>query len=214
MMNNTTLFFGKLFSYLFNPLIIPLLGIGWILYLDNSAETEIMHPLMKRFILMITLVFSTFLPLVTLMLMRFFGLTEHMSLPKRQDRIMPLLLSIGYCLFGYVFFTRLPSLNPLFYLLPLGTAAVLSVAVLCTFKFQISLHLMAVGALTGTWVLAGYFLGSSYFLPVLLSVVIAACTAFGRIVLNAHKPYQVYVGYLTGFTVQYVSVLMLYRILF
>lgn len=205
---------ARIISLLFNPLFIPLAGITWLLYLDQSVQTEVMNPLLKRYLFYVTLVFSTLLPLVTLILMKVFGLTYSLELPNRQDRLLPLLLSSGYCLFGYAFIRQIPGLNPFFLLLPLGSFCVLAAAFLFTMRFQISLHLMATGALTGTFTLAPRFLGTDYLPAVAFSVAVAAFTAFARIRLNAHKPYQVYSGYLTGFIVQYFSVISLFRLLF
>ncbi len=213
-MHSFSYFTARFISVIFNPLFIPLIGIGWLLYIDRSIQTEVMHPLLKQYLFYVTLVFSTLLPLVTLILMKVFGLAGSMELPYRRDRLLPLSLSAGYCLFGYAFIRQIPNLNPLFTLLPLGSFCVLAVAFLFTMRFQISLHLMAIGALTGTFTLASRFLGADYLHAVALSVGMAAITGFARIRLNAHKPYQVYSGYLTGFMIQYFSVILLFRLLF
>jgi len=207
-------FFGQLFSFVFMPLFIPVFGMVWILYFGGGPETEMMHPVVKTYLLSVTAVFSSLLPLVTLIFMKVFGLTEKMELPKRRDRLMPIAISVVYAVFGYVFVLRVPNQNPFFYLLPLGSAAVLLVALVCTARFQISIHLLSIGALTATFVLATQFLGWNYLLPVLGSIVMAGCTGFARITLNAHKPYQVYTGYLTGFATQYVSMILLAWLLF
>lgn len=207
-----TNFLGKLFSFLFNPLFMPLLGIIGILYW-SSDTVMVMHPAMKNYLLLITTVFHCLLPLITVALMKLLGLTSSIELPRRRDRLMPIALSLGYAVFGYFFLVQIPGLDFLFYLLPLGSSAVLLTAFFFTSRFQISIHLMAVGALTATYVLATQFLGMNLFIPVLVSVAIAGCTAFARIRLNAHKPYQVYWGYLTGFAAHYFSVIIFYFLL-
>jgi hypothetical protein len=199
-----------LFSVLFNPLFIPLFGISWVLFADKSIQVEIMHPKLKHYLLYVTLIFSTLLPLITLILMKIFGLIESLELPYRRDRKLPILLSAAYSLFGYLFVRQIPQLNPLFLFLPLGSFCVLMAAYFFTLRFQISLHLMAIGALTGTFTLASRFLGTDYLSAVYITVGMAAITAFARIRLNAHKPYQVYSGYLSGFLVHYISVTLLY----
>jgi membrane-associated phospholipid phosphatase len=203
-----------LFSALFNPLFIPLIGMAWILYADQSVHLEIMHPKLKQYLLYVTLIFSTLLPLITLILMKTFGLTMSLELPYRRDRRLPILLSAAYSLFGYLFVRQIPQLNPLFQLLPLGSFCVLLTAYFFTLRFQISLHLMALGGLTGTFTLASRFLGTDYLTPVSISICLAALTAFARIRLNAHKPYQVYSGYLSGFLIHYLSVTLLFRWLY
>lgn len=203
-------FFGRLFSFLFNPLFMPLFGMVWVLYYGGS-ETETMHPVVKRYLLTVTAVFCSVLPLMTLVLMKVFGLAEKLELPRRRDRLMPIAMSAVYAVVGYFFVIKIPHQNPFFYLLPLGSASVLAVAFLCTLRFQVSLHMMGIGALTATYVLAGRFLGGNHLLPLTASLLMAGCTGFARISLNAHKPYQVYTGYLTGFAVQYVAVLLFFR---
>lgn len=187
---------------------MPLFGMVWILYFSQAADTELMHPLMKRYLLSITAVFSSLLPLFTLVLMKVFGLTEKLELPRRRDRLLPIAVSAVYAVFGFYFMTRIPNQNPLFYLLPLGSAVLLLTALAFTSRFQISIHMMAVGALTATFVLTPYFLPANSLYPVLASILVAGFTGFARIVLNAHKPYQVYTGYLVGFAAQYLGVML------
>lgn len=201
--------FGQLFSFAFNPLFMPLFGMVWILYYGQSAETELMHPLMKRYLLAITAVFCSLLPLFTLVLMKLFGLTEKLELPRRRDRLLPIAISAVYAAFGFYFISRIPNQNPFFYLLPLGSAVVLLVALVFTSRFQISIHLMGVGALSATFVLASQFLAADYLYALLASILVAGFTAFARITLNAHKPYQVYTGYLVGFASQYLGISLL-----
>lgn len=207
--------FAQLFSFFFNPLFMPLFGMVWILYFAPAPQTQLMHPMLKRYLLSVTAMFSSLLPLFTLVLMKFFGLTDKLELPRRRDRLMPIAVSCVYALLGFYFVQRLPGIiNPLFYLLPLGSAFVLFTALACTARFQVSIHLMGVGALCATFVLAGQFLGVDALIPLLAGIVMAGLTGFARITLNAHKPYQVYAGYLIGFAAQYVSVLLMSMYLF
>lgn len=199
----TETFFGKLFSFLFNPLFMPLFGVIGVMYWSDDIA---MVPILKRYVLIITAVFHAILPLFTLIVMKLFGLTPKLELPRRRDRLMPITLSFGYAIFGYFFLMKIPLLNPLFYLLPLGSGVVLLFAFLFTSRFQISIHLMSAGALTATYVLAQQFFGIDFFIPVILSIAVAGLTAFARISLNAHKPYQVYYGYLVGFASLYFSI--------
>lgn len=193
---------------------MPLFGMVWILYYSSAADTELMHPLMKRYLLAITAVFSSLLPLFTLVLMKVFGLTEKLELPRRRDRLLPIAVSAVYAVFGFYFVSRIPNQNPFFYLLPLGSAVVLLVALAFTARFQISIHLMGVGALSATFVLASQFLSADFLYAVLTSVLVAGFTAFARITLNAHKPYQVYTGYLVGFATQYLGISLLAMVLY
>lgn len=202
-------FFGKLFSFLFNPLFMPLFGVLVVMYW--AGDLLPIHPLAKKFLLIITAIFHSVLPLLTVVLMQLFGLTNKIELPNRRDRLMPIALSMVYAAFGYVFLLKIPQLNMLFYLLPLGSCVVLLVAFLFTMRFQISIHLMSVGALTATYVLAAQFLSANFYVPIIVSIVVAGCTAFARITLNAHKPYQVYWGYTVGFVAQYFSVILFYQ---
>jgi len=205
-------FFGQLFSFLFNPLFMPLFGVAGILYWD-TGNGLVVHPMIKTYLLVITAIFHSILPLITLVMMKLFGLTNKLELPNRRDRLAPIAISIVFAVFGYFYITKIPSVNTLFYLLPLGSSVVLVGAFLFTTRFQISLHLMSVGALTATYLLATQFTGSNFLIPVVISILVAGCTAFARITLNAHKPYQVYVGYLVGFTLLYFSVLIFNAIL-
>lgn len=201
-------FFGKLFSFLFNPLFMPLLGVFGVVYWAENVLP--MHPMATRFLLVITAIFHSLLPLLTVVLMQVFGIINKIEIPNRRDRLAPIALSMVYSAFGYVFLLKIPQLNVLFYLLPLGSCVVLLVAFLFTMRFQISIHLMSIGALTATYVLAAQFLYADFYFPIIATVLMAGCTAFARITLNAHKPYQVYWGYTVGFATQYLSVVIFY----
>lgn len=200
---------GKFFSWLFNPLFMPLYGMGMLLFW-NGGETVVIHPSLKWVLLAVTTIFHFLLPLVTLLMTKFFGFADSLELPVRRQRILPLAISAVYAVSGYFFLVKISMLNPLFYLLPLGTAGVLFCALFFTMRFQISIHMMAAGALTSSLVLGGQFLMANFELPIAISIIMASLIGFARISLNAHKPYQVYSGYVAGFMTQYFSVKLIY----
>jgi hypothetical protein len=70
---------------------------------------------------------------------------------------------------------------------------------LVSFKWKISAHLIGIGGLFGAlFFYAVYFIADFIYILMLVSL-LSGAVAYARLQLKAHRPAQVYAGFLTGF---------------
>jgi hypothetical protein len=90
------------------------------------------------------------------------------------------------------------QLSPVFNLFILGGTTLIGVGMLITLFWNVSIYMIAMGALTGA--LFGVSLAISInMLPFILMVVLlSGMTGFSMLALNRHRPAEIYAGYLIG----------------
>jgi membrane-associated phospholipid phosphatase len=96
---------------------------------------------------------------------------------------------------------RLPRV---FFLLTLGAAAAVLIAVIINSKWKISIHMVGLGALLGTLFGLSSFLLIDLRMVIILFLLLAGLVGVARITLGAHKPSQIYAGFFVGFLCEYL----------
>lgn len=199
--------FSKIISDIFNPLIVPLLAAAYILF-SGSVYSLDPIPLKAKFYLFgVLALFMFFMPLLTILILKSMGMAETLHLPKREQRFIPFVLS---ALFYYAAYYTLSLINGLPQIIPvllLSGIVLLGIAILFTLWYQISIHTMCMGSLVAILTYLSYFYFADTFSIMLLSIVVSGLVGMSRLVLNAHKPYQIYSGFLVGLAVQYISLI-------
>lgn len=123
-----------------------------------------------------------------------------MKLDERSERVFPYAMTFVFYLFTYFLLLRIP----VYYLMRsfmLGGLVSLLILMALNFKWKISAHMTGIGGI------AALILGISLklyinLLPLfILTLLLAGILAASRLLLNAHKPLEVYVGFLLGFGV-------------
>lgn len=199
--------FANVISYTFNPLLVPVLAAAYLLFGSDLFILNILN-LKAKFVLLGILAFFMFLlPLISLLALMKIGMAENLNLPKRDQRFLPFLLSIGFYGFCYSLLESIDGLPDILIHLVMSGVILLIVALLFTTWFQISIHTMCMGSFVGMLCFIGLFYNADSFIMLLVALLISGLVGFSRLVLNAHKPYQIYTGFLVGLTVQYFSLL-------
>lgn len=74
----------------------------------------------------------------------------------------------------------------------------IALVTLINFKWKISIHMIGIGGLTGVFI--GLAINLSLNLTVMIGafIALAGLVGFARLQLNAHKPSEIYAGYLIG----------------
>lgn len=134
-------------------------------------------------------------------------------MPEREERIKPFLLIVMlYAVFTYLLYskTRLGIGDNLFNLILIIDALVLASFVI-TFFYKVSIHSL------GVWGVIGMLLplnkvaeDGSLFMPTLVAVVLAGLIMSARLQLNAHTPREVLIGSLTGLSIGFFGILILF----
>lgn len=188
--------FAGLISVVFHPLVIPTLTLYILLRqygLHQIAGND------QLWILLALVMGTTFvLPALMIWLMVKAGLVGSLSLKRREERMGPVLVTAVFFYLTYYIAKRF-DIAPEFYVYMLGATLLAIVSLLITIYWKISLHMVAAGGSTAAF--AEYSLLTGKIMPEVLiaCVLVSGLVGFARLKLSAHKPAEVYGGYLLGF---------------
>jgi len=80
---------------------------------------------------------------------------------------------------------------------------------LINFEFKISAHMAGIGGVTGLLTGIGIRMNIDMTFLIIIAIAIAGLIGFARLKQNAHKPPEVYLGFLTGVAVFVILILLL-----
>lgn len=190
---------ATIISYLFHPLFVPLYSLLLIFQLETISVFIITNTA-KMLILALTALTALALPLLLFWLFRRKGIIASMKMESRQERAIPLvIMTLVYYLMYFLFAgVRLPAIANAFFL---GTAIVLLVVALITFRWKISMHTAAMGGMTGAFLAIAFLFGLNLLWLIALLIFISGMVAYARLKLNAHSAAEVYSGWAVGMMV-------------
>ena len=147
---------------------------------------------------------STFIfPVICVLIFKLKGNIQSLHLETIQERRYPFLLtSISYML-GYYLLQRL-ELPTIFIRVILGATISVTLAVIITLGWKISVHSIGIGGIIGTLLAMSRILYVDIRFPLMISIIIAGIIGSARLSLNEHTPSQIYAGILIGFLSEYM----------
>jgi len=189
--------FSGWISAIFHPVFYPVI----VLLLLFTVHSFIIHlPWdIKRFDLLIVSINTLLIPVAYTVIFYRLKLISSLQMGNRQERILPLIL---YIVFTYVSYFVLKKVHQptIIWQVMLVTAAVTFFSLLVSFRWKISLHLTGIGGLSGMLLLF-IFRVSPKFSPLwMISLILAGVLGSARLISNQHKPAEIYLGFLGGFT--------------
>ncbi len=194
---------AKILSYLFHPLLIPTYAFllaftfspGLLFYLDSQGVANIF---LKIF-------FNTFFfPVIVVFLMSKLEFVDSIFLKTKKERIIPYIGVSVFFSWSVITFRNM-SVPPILFQILLGATIAIFVAFIVNIFTKISMHTTAMGSLV--IVTLSLSLTSDFNLKLLLMAVfvIAGLVGTCRLLLDRHKPYDVYLGYFVGIISQIVA---------
>lgn len=187
-------------SVVFQPLLIPTLVFGLILYAVPEA-TSIPAEFKDRIFFLILL--STLLiPMITIIGLRLSGTLKSLHMKAIQDRVIPFSITSAYYLLTVYFLYQKAELDPILWqALSLMTLAVIGLTII-TFFWKMSAHMTGAGGLLAVVLVLGYkFQTFEVLYPLLCSLLLVGAIGTSRLYLEAHRPIEIYVGLFFGFLV-------------
>ena len=187
--------FANTLSYILHPLAMPTLGVLFLL------EFLPYHTAPRLFFVSVGVVFTgTYLlpVLLSVVLLKLNAIGDlHMS--DAQERRVPLLLSLFFYYLTALGVRKLPLPDEV-YLFLLAGVLVLLLILLGLRWLKISMHTAGLGALLGLVISISFYYGV-YLVPLIcLIVLFAGLTGTARLILEAHEPGEVYLGFFLGFS--------------
>lgn len=185
-------------SYVAHPLIIPMLG---LLVIRNSGTyaADLDHRY-SQFIYMSVFIFTLLLPVGLIPIFYFFGLSKNIQFSERKERIVPMYITLAFYIAAFFLIKKIPVSSVYeHYLL----AACLSMFALLTISYfwKISAHMIGWGGLTGLILTLSLKFDTDLMLFLIVAILLSGLVGFARLKLEAHKPLQVYAGFVLGFLI-------------
>ncbi len=210
-------------SICFHPLVL-FIAMLWTGYLVDMSAFSLNgdHELAVTAIMTVAILFV--IPVVTVLMMKGLGFIKSLSMKDPKERIGPMIASIICYVWYYVNMKNNANIPSSFLVLTLGGCIALAIAFFINNFSKISLHTTGAGAfLTGVVILIsartteviGIVLFDSLWqlhpmIFVISALIIAGLVGTIRFLLEAHRPVDIYGGYLVGL----ISLLIAYRIWF
>jgi hypothetical protein len=192
---------AKVISILLHPVLMPTYALILIFRLSNYLSYTT-PPSVKTALFLIVIFNTLLMPVVISWLLLRRGLIKSFNMDKREERIVPFICNTVLMMIAYYMISQI-SIPKIFSMLLLGAAASVVLAVIINLKWKVSIHMIGVGGITGMFFGMSTFLLIDLRIPILISLLVAGIIGTARMSMGAHKPAQLYVGFLVGFCCEY-----------
>jgi hypothetical protein len=189
--------FAHIVSVVFHPLFVPVYVTLFVLYLHPllfAGYTD----LMKVRLTATVFVNLTLLPAVTVFLCWRLKFISSVYMETQKERIIPLAAAMIFYFWCWFVLKNNGGIPEAFRQFLLGCFIIIIGAWLANIAFKISLHALAMGGMFCYMLLLMFNLegGSAQYFA--FSTAIAGLVCSSRLIGSSHKPYEVYIGFITG----------------
>lgn len=186
---------AKTCSILLHPLLLPTIGI--IILYNSGSVLEYLPFQAKKIILLIVGVSTLILPISFVPFFIFQKIIKNVQMENNRERLVPFFITSSLFFFGYYLLVRLgaPQTITKFILAATVSAVILF---LYSFKWKISAHLVGIGGLTGALIATSFRLNVNMEYYIMAAILLSGVVGFSRLKLKTHKPFHIYVGWITG----------------
>ena len=195
----------KFISVILHPVFMPSIT---ILFVTQQYLNIIVLESQIPIIIIGTIVFTLALPLLSVCLLLLFNKIESLEIRKKEERFLPLLLSVIWMTIGFLYLKEILNYTPIIKSIYLGAIYILILSLFITRFWKISLHMLAIGGATGV-LLTLELLFSQNTTSLLLFILFSGFLGVSRYCLKAHSLKQVYAGFLLGNIIMYLSIIYL-----
>lgn len=188
---------SSFFSQLLSPLLMPTYGMIIAFWLSRY---QILFTIEKVTVISIVALITCVVPVISIALMRFFGIISDVHLNKRNERFFPYsVIIVCYVISAlYLFNINAPTWMWIF-MFGAGIAALMSM--LINFFWKISAHMAGIGGIIGLLCKINSC-GDGVFdlLPIIcVAIIVTGILGSSRIAMERHTLWQVLAGALNGF---------------
>jgi hypothetical protein len=182
------------FSYLFHPIFIPLLGTFFYVVLDDNYFT-----LPQYLVLFIQIIIiSILLPLAFFYLLRTFGKIDSIMLSDISQRKIPLLLQIMLMSILIAKSITIDRYFELFFFFSGGLFSTIIAFMLLFAKIKASIHMIGMSALTVFIIGLSVHAEVNIINTVVFFVLMNGFVASSRLEMNAHTKKELAIGFVCG----------------
>lgn len=193
-------------TVVFQPLLMPTLVFGMILFAVPEA-TSIPNEFKERIFFLIVLC-TLIIPMITIIGLRLSGAVKSLHMPDVTDRRIPFMITSLYFLLTTWFLSQKTDIDPVLWL---GMGIICASVLILTgisFFWKMSAHMTGVGGLLGVVLsLGSKFPNFEVLYPLLGALLLCGLVASARLMLQAHRPLEIYLGWVTGFLICWLGFL-------
>ena len=195
------MFIYKLISYVLHPLLFSF--IGSFLYIYLTPEHVVKQQ--EYIILLVVFVGTYIIPVILLGLMKKVKLIDDYHLKTIAERKFPVLffIMLSFLLGRALLGIHIVDLLAFSFF---GVAFALSFTyLLFNLKIKTSLHMLGIGGIVGFIMVMSYEYQLNFNALLAGLFMVAGSIGVARLALNAHRPKEIYIGFLIGLISQWMS---------
>lgn len=198
---------AKIISWLFHPLLMPTYSV--LFYYFSFTHIRMTVQIGRvGFICGMILMLTFLTPGVSTFFLVRRGSLGKMELPERQERLFPIVYTtIIY--FVALMVIRGKGLPVFIEVFLLGSVVALLFAALMNFITKISLHGLGIGGLAGGMLAAFLFIPNGNLWLVIAVFLLCGIVGTARLILQAHRPAEIYTGLVSGFCIEFAAIFFL-----
>ena len=196
---------ARLISIILHPIFIPV--ISFYLSIKMVPDLNFTIANYQNYILLILIICTIMLPVLCMLFLIKFNVISSLEMTKNQERPIPLLLTSGFLILSLKLTEKLLVFTPVLKKELVGAIIIILLASIISKFWKISLHMLGVGGLIGVLVSLQYLYGGLSSM-IIYFILIAGITAMARIYIKAHNHSQIYVGFIVGFIIECVIILL------
>jgi len=196
---------SRLISIILHPIFIPIISFYLSIKLVPNLDFTIAN--YQNYILLILVICTVMLPVLCMLFLIKFDIISSLEMKEKHERPIPLLLTGGCLILSLKLTEKLLAFTPVLKKELVGAIIIILLASIISKFWKISLHMLGVGGLIGVLVSLQYLYGGLSSM-IIYFMLIAGITAMARIYLKAHNHSQIYVGFIVGFIIECVIILL------
>lgn len=196
---------SRLISIILHPIFIPIISFYLSIKLVPNLDFTIAN--YQNYILLILVICTIMFPVLCMLFLIKFDVISSLEMKEKHERPIPLLLTGGFLILSLKLTEKLLVFTPVLKKELVGAIIIILLASIISKFWKISLHMLGVGGLIGVLVSLQYLYGGLSSM-IIYFMLIAGITAMARIYLKAHNHSQIYIGFIVGFIIECVIILL------
>ena len=196
---------AQVISVLGHPLFMPLYAFGLLIY-ANPYINMMISDSTKNVVIIILSLFTIVLPILTAIILKQLRVIDSIYMKTTEERKWPFVFTLVWYYMAFQLLAKL-YIPQSFLLLMLGAISAIGLSLIITLRWKVSIHMLGIGGLIGAIIGISHRFQFDHSNLIMLLLIFAGFIGFARLKTHSHNYRQVYVGFLLGFLVEWISVL-------
>ena len=198
---------AKVISVALHPLLLP--TYTFVILFSLNYYFSIIIPYQVKYLIVGIIFITTFLiPVSFVLIMLRRKMIGSLRMESRDERLSPLVVSAIFVFLSWYMISQL-NISQMYPLFLLGSGIAIIAAILINFKEKISLHMVGIGGMLGTFIGVSLRFNADMIYIITIIVLVSGLVGFARLALNTHTQSEVYKGFFTGLLIM-ISVFLIF----